>query len=116
MNQVTSASLRYPLSVFNKNSTLETRGRRPISDKIEKTEGKHGLEIGRACGQTDQIWSAAAPGLKPLHLRRARSPGMGEGGYSWSRPMGVIAEGIPRGCQGEQSNPLVLGIPSISFQ
>jgi len=106
VNQVTSASLRYPLSVFNKNSTLETRGRRPISGKIEKTEGKHGLEIG----------GAAAQGLKPLRLRRARSPGMGEGGYSWSRPMGVIAEGIPRGCQGEQSNPLVLGIPSISFQ
>ena len=29
-----------------------------------------------------------------------RSPGMGEGGDWWSWPMGVIAKGIPRGCQG----------------
>jgi len=29
--------------------------------------------------------------------------------------MGVIAKGIPRGCQAEQSNPRVLGIPAISF-
>jgi len=26
--------------------------------------------------------------------------------------MDVIAEGIPRGCQGESSNPRVLGIPN----
>jgi len=29
---------------------------------------------------------------------------------------GVIAEEITRGCQGEQSHPCVLGIPTISFQ
>jgi len=45
-----------------------------------------------------------------------RSPGMGEGGDWWSWSMGVIAEGIPRGCPGESSNPRVLGIPTISFQ
>jgi len=26
------------------------------------------------------LWRAAAPGLKPLRLPRAQSPGMGEGG------------------------------------
>jgi len=30
----------------------KTRGRRPISDKIGKTEGKNGLEIGRGSGPT----------------------------------------------------------------
>jgi len=30
--------------------------------------------------------------------------------------MSVIAEGIPRGWQGETSNPRVLGMPTISLQ
>jgi len=29
---------------------------------------------------------------------------------------GVIEKAIPRGCQGESSNPHVLGIPTICFQ
>jgi len=37
-----------------------------------------------------------------------RSPGMGEGGDWWSWPMGVLAKGIPRGCQG-LSTPVSLG-------
>jgi len=41
-------------------------------------------------------------GQKTLRLRpRAWSPGMGEGGDWWSWMMGVIAEGIPRGCHFE---------------
>ena len=43
-----------------------------------------------------------------------RSPGMGEGGDWWSWPMGVIAEGIPRGCQG-LFTPVSLGYPLSVF-
>jgi len=49
----------------------KTRGRRPISDKIGKTDKESGLEIGRGSGPTP----VARGGLP-----RARSPGMGEGG------------------------------------
>jgi len=43
VNQVTSASLRYPLSVFNKNSTLITtkkKEERKGKDREEKEEDK----------------------------------------------------------------------------
>ena len=43
-----------------------------------------------------------------------RSPGMGEGGDWWSWPMGVIAEGILRGCQG-LFTPVSLGYPLSVF-
>jgi len=39
-----------------------------------------------------------------------RSPGMGEGGDWWSWPLGIIAKGIPRGCQG-LFTPVSLGYP-----
>jgi len=44
------------------------------------------------------------------------SPEMGEGGDLWSWPRRVIAKMIPRGCQFDLNNPLVLGRPTISFQ
>ena len=47
--------------------------------------------------------------LRPL----LRSPGMGEGRDWWGWPMGVIAKGIPRGCQG-LFTPVSLGYP-LSF-
>ena len=39
---------------------------------------------------------------------------MGEGGDWWSLPMGVIAKGIPRGCQG-LFTPVSLGYPLSVF-
>jgi len=48
--------------------------------------------------------------LRPL----PRSPGMGEGGDWWSWPMGVTAQGIPRGCQG-LFTPVSLGYPLSVF-
>jgi len=39
---------------------------------------------------------------------------MGEGGDWWSRPMGVIAEGILRGCQG-LFTPVSSGYPLFVF-
>ena len=41
------------------------------------------------------LWRAAAPGLKPFRLPRARSPGTGEGRDWWSWLMGVKVEGTP---------------------
>ena len=61
-------------------------------------------------------WHAAAPGLKPLCLPRARSPRTGEGGDWWSWPRGVKEKGIPWVCHGEWKNPRILGIPTIIFQ
>jgi len=43
-----------------------------------------------------------------------RSPGMGEGGDWWSWPMGVVAKGILRGCQG-LFTPVSLGYPLSVF-
>ena len=43
-----------------------------------------------------------------------RSPGMGEGGDWWSWPMGVIAKGILRCCQG-LFTPVSLGYPLSVF-
>jgi len=43
-----------------------------------------------------------------------RSPGMGEGGDWWSWPMGDIAKGILRGCQG-LFTPVSLGYPLSVF-
>ena len=43
-----------------------------------------------------------------------RSHGMGEGRDWWSWPMGVIAKGIPRGCQG-LFTPVSLGYPLSVF-
>jgi len=43
VNQVTSASLRYPLSVFNKNSTLKEgkkEGKRKPTTSTRQTGGK----------------------------------------------------------------------------
>jgi len=48
------------------------------------------------------------PELDPI------SPGMGEGGDWWSRPMGIIAKGIPRSCQG-LFTPVSLGYPLSVF-
>jgi len=45
-----------------------------------------------------------------------RSPGMGEGGDWWIWPMGVIAEGISRGCHCESIIPRVLGILVTHYQ
>jgi len=48
VNQVTSASLRYPLSVFNKNSTLKRGGvRKKRKNKRERTKRKGGKEGGK---------------------------------------------------------------------
>jgi len=52
------------------------------------------------CSSTWDWWLGPLP----------RSPGMGEDGDWWSWPMGVIAKGIPRGCQG-LSTPVSLGNP-----
>jgi len=40
VNQVTSASLRYPLSVFNKNSTLKEEKKKGRKEKGGKEGGK----------------------------------------------------------------------------
>jgi len=49
VNQVTSASLRYPLSVFNKNSTLrrrKMRGKRGREKKKKEKERGRGMGLG----------------------------------------------------------------------
>ena len=91
-----------PISDF---ATKMRRGRL-ISGKIRKTEEKSGLKIGRALVRL--LWRVAAPGLKPLRLPHARSPGMGEGGDWWSCLMGLVAKGIPRDCQ-DLITPVSLG-------
>ena len=63
----------------------------------------------------DWEWRAAAAGLKLLRLSHARSFGTGEGGDWWSWPMGVKAEGIPRGFRHGWKNAHIPGIPTISF-
>jgi len=53
---------------------------------VQKTRNSREMS-GKQRGKTPLVrllWCAAAPGLKPLRLPRARSPGMGEGGDWWS--------------------------------
>jgi len=51
VNQVTSASLRYPLSVFNKNSTLKERRKR---ERTKRKGGKRRREMREKGGEKKQ--------------------------------------------------------------
>ena len=55
-----------PISDFAK----KTRGRRPISHKIRKTEKKSGLEIGRGSGPTPVARGSSVSKAPPLAARR----------------------------------------------
>jgi len=59
------------------------------SGPIQWARGDVGLKPSAAARPSlwalvDCEWRAAAPGLKPLHIPRAWSPGMGEGGNWWA--------------------------------
>jgi len=94
---------RNPLSVFNKNSTLKWRLTWTVyATPLMTLTTDLVLSIRVSMFEYVDWWLGPLPG----------SPGMGEGGDWCSWPMGVIAEGIPRGCF---IHTIVLGIPTISF-
>jgi len=68
----------YVRSQFLQNKAWETSDFRYNQENREKVDWRSVGALVRL------LWRAAAPGLKPLSLPRARSPGMGEGGDWWS--------------------------------
>jgi len=94
-------------------------GFRPCQNLIQWKDGWHGRSTLIPCWPLLKTWACPYVSLclstwdwwlGPL----PRSPGMGEGGDWWSWPMGVIAEGVLRGCQGLFA-PVSLGYPLSVF-